>query len=85
MLYCDPDSAEVQTGERVRIAPRLMDLPDLRGVVGTPKGPVRFDCRRENGVWRCRLTLPEGLDGVFVRPDGGEEPLSGGKEQELSF
>lgn len=64
--------------DTVRIAPHMMDLPDLSGQAATDKGPVRFDYRKEDGVWTYRIELPEGLSGRFIHPDGREAALCTG-------
>ena len=61
---------------RVRIAPQLLDLPDLKGIAATPRGNILFDLNES----RYLLTLPEGMEGVFRHPDGRVIPLHGGEQ-----
>lgn len=64
--------------ERVRICPHMDYLPDLKGEVATPKGVIRFVYQREDDKIDYHISLPEGLTGKFVHPDGKEEVI--GKE-----
>lgn len=80
--------AERAGWERIRICPHLEDLPDLEGMAMTPKGEVEFSYiqnQSEDGrlIWKCRVKLPEGTDGVFVDTYGNETELSGGQQYEL--
>lgn len=66
------------TNRSLRIAPHLMDLPDLAGTAATPFGPVRFHYqRREDGKWQYELHIPPNTACTFVYPNGRETPLSG--------
>lgn len=41
------------------VRPNLSYLPDLRGQIITPAGPVVLDCRRQDGKPVCRVTMPQ--------------------------
>ena len=62
--------------KRVRIVPRLLDLPDLKGTAATPEGDIGFDY----SAGRFSITLPEGVTGIFCCPDGRKIPLRSGKQ-----
>lgn len=66
---------------RVVVAPHLDDVPDLRGKAWTPKGAILFEYRQEKGRWVYELTLPTGLNGSFVYPDGRRADLREGKNR----
>ncbi len=51
---------------KVRINPQLGDLAYAKGKMPHPDGWIEFDFRKEDGVFKAELTLPEGLDGEFV-------------------
>ena len=59
---------------RVVIAPHLMDLPDLSGTLATPKGDISFAYQPD----RYEVTLPEGITGTFMDPDGHTKALHEG-------
>lgn len=63
----------------VVIRPHPAYLSDLEGEAATPKGNVSFRYKKQNGQWKYQIQLPEGLNGVFIYPDGEEKELSGGK------
>ena len=66
-----------QENGKIVIRPRLLDLPDLSGTVITPLGTVSFDYRRDDqGVWRYRVTLPKGAEGLFIAPSGKRIPFA---------
>ena len=60
----------------VSVSPRLLDLPDLSGAAATPLGDIQFSFAP--GCYR--LTLPEGMTGVFRHPDGTTVPLHSGEQ-----
>ena len=60
------------------VRPHMEYLPDLRGEMVTDCGMVSFDYRRESDLLLCRLDLPEGLRGVFLRRDGTRVELNAG-------
>lgn len=70
---------------RVKIAPQLMDIPDLEGTAATPKGAISFRYRRADSKWTYSLRLPENLSGNFFFPDGRTQHLNGGMAYELSW
>lgn len=70
--------------KKARICPHMDYLPDLEGEAATPKGAVRFSYRtriREDGEkeYEYQITLPEGMDALFVGSDGRKTELTGGK------
>lgn len=68
-----------QADGMLRVAPHLMDLPDLSGQAITEKGPVLFRYWRDSdGHWQYELEVPAGLAGRFVFPDGSEATLHEG-------
>ncbi|MDE7182979.1 MAG: hypothetical protein K2O40_00600, partial [Lachnospiraceae bacterium] len=64
---------------RIIVQPYLSDLPDLEGCASTPKGPVKFSYRCEDGVWKYNVCIPDGMTGCFVAPDGERSELVGGE------
>jgi hypothetical protein len=68
----------------VRIAPYLGTLPRVAGMIPHPHGDIVVEMVRdtESGL-TATVTLPPGLDGVFVWR-GNEAPLAGGR-QTLTF
>lgn len=60
----------------VRIAPNLLGLPDLTGTAATPAGDIRFDYTQK----QYAVTLPKGMRGTFVVPNGENVPLREGKQ-----
>lgn len=62
----------------VRITPCLGPLAWARGTLAHPRGLVRADLRAEGGRVLGQVTLPEGVDGVLVQPDGSELALRPG-------
>lgn len=79
--------AGIRAGEpgwrSVRIQPHLEYLQDLEGEAVTPKGKVGFTYKKENGKWRYRIVLPDGLDGCFIAEDGSMRKLTGGNIYDL--
>ncbi len=74
-LICVMAGVRMRRG-RVEIAPVPSWLADLKGEAVTPAGSVAFSYTREKTGWRYELTLPAGLEGTFVYPDGRREKLS---------
>ena len=60
---------------RLRIAPQLLDLPDIKGEASTPIGVVAFDFRPD----RYWLRLPAGVTAAFHHPDGRVLELEAGE------
>lgn len=60
--------------ETVEIKPNLMGLPDLNGTVPTPKGNISF--RYTGNTYE--ISLPDGMEAVFISPDGSCHSLSAG-------
>jgi len=60
--------------ETVEIKPNLMGLPDLNGTVPTPKGNIsfRYTCNT------YEISLPDGMEAVFISPDGSRHGLAVG-------
>ncbi len=50
----------------VRIEPRLGNLPRLKAAMPTPRGLVRIAIEAGGAKPNASITLPDGLDGVFV-------------------
>ncbi len=69
---------------RVLIKPHPIGVSDLSGQVITPRGAVQFDYQKSEGEWRYRVSLPEGLEGTFVFPDGKDRKLTAGETLYLS-
>ena len=65
----------------VCVRPHMEYLSDLQGEAVTPKGKIRFDYHKENGEWNYQITLPEGMDGKFVKTDGNEIKLHRGENR----
>jgi len=62
---------------RIVVRPRLFDLPDLSGEAVTPLGSVRFLYQKSrDGAWRYEVTLPEGVSGTLITPEGKEITFS---------
>ena len=67
--------AEEPGWRTVSITPRMLDLPDLSAVVATPLGDITLDYTKST----YEVTLPEGMEGTFLHPDGREIPIGGGR------
>jgi hypothetical protein len=67
---------------RLRIAPFPGELEFARGVVPTPRGPLRIEWEKAGeDQLAVRLDIPEGLEVEFVAPDGQvREPAPGANE-----
>jgi hypothetical protein len=61
----------------VRIAPHLGDLRDLSADLPHPQGMIKVHFERSGDTLTGTVTLPPGLQGVFVW-QGKEQPLRGG-------
>lgn len=55
---------------RIVVRPHMDLLPDLEGTYETEYGPVQYRYQRSEDRLRYELTLPVGLHGTFVGPDG---------------
>ena len=74
----------------VRVAPQPGPLTFIRAGTPTPRGIVEENLRFEDGAVRGTVTLPEGLDGIFVwkgrslplRPGVNTLPAGEGKRSE---
>ena len=64
---------------RVRVAPTTMGLPWARGTMPTVRGTIAAAFERRGDVVRYSLTLPAGVTGTLVAPDGAEHPLTDGE------
>lgn len=72
-----------ESGEpsNVVIKPHLNAVPDLRGKFATEYGSILFYYeKQENGI-RGSITLPAGMTGTFVYPDGTSFSLVAGKNR----
>lgn len=56
MILCGT-TLRVENGQII-VRPDLSSLPNLRGRVMIPMGPVDFDYRKEDSKQICGLTLP---------------------------
>ncbi|NQU42356.1 family 78 glycoside hydrolase catalytic domain [bacterium] len=63
---------------RVQVRPRPLDLKRASGAIETPKGRITASWQVIEGRFEMRLTVPEGMEGEVVLPDGKVEPLRSG-------
>ena len=64
---------------RVRVAPNTLGLPWARGAMPTVRGTIAAAFERDGDAVRYSLTLPEGVTGTLVAPDGTEHALAAGE------
>ena len=64
---------------KVRIEPRLGSLKKAKGALVHPKGVIEADLREDNGRVQGIVTLPRGLEGVYIA-NGIEKRLKPGKQ-----
>ncbi|NLF31104.1 MAG: hypothetical protein GX591_09490, partial [Planctomycetes bacterium] len=64
---------------RVRVAPRTLGLPWARGSMPTVRGTIAAAFHRDGGAVRYTITLPAGVTGTLVAPDGTEHALADGQ------
>ncbi|MFW6145705.1 MAG: alpha-L-rhamnosidase C-terminal domain-containing protein [Planctomycetota bacterium] len=64
---------------RVRVAPNPMGLPWARGTMPTVRGTIAAAFERDGDAVRYTITLPAGVDGALVAPDGTEHTLTDGE------
>ena len=64
----------------VRIAPHLGDLREVSAEFPHPQGMIKVHFERSGNALTGSVTLPPGLQGVFVW-QGKEQPLRGGANQ----
>lgn len=62
------------------IQPHPSYLPDLEGEAVTPKGIIYYKYWKQDKCWHYQIRMPEGLDGIFIYPDGKATALKGGGE-----
>ena len=63
---------------RVRIEPHLGDLKEIGGEMPHPSGSIQAHYRVKGKKLQAEITLPDGVDGLFVWK-GNERALHGGK------
>ena len=67
---------------KLRIAPSLGELDFARGVVPTPRGPLRVEWEKVgDDQLAVRLDVPEGLEVEFVSPDGRVREIEAGANE----
>lgn len=75
--------AGVQSGEdgwkSVVIKPHMDYVDQISCNVITPKGSVHIEFNKINGQYQ--VYIPDGLNGIFVLPDGSERKIEGGLTQ----
>lgn len=76
ILGIRPDSPRFK---RVRIAPQLGPLRHVRGRLPHPRGFVEAEFEAGDGRIAGEVTLPDGVEGAFVGPEG-TTPLSPGRQ-----
>jgi hypothetical protein len=67
---------------KVRIAPAPGKLESARGVVPTPRGPIRVEWENAGeDQLAVRVDLPDGIEAEFDSPNGQSRPLSPGANE----
>jgi hypothetical protein len=66
--------------QKVKVAPHLGPLNDLKGSIPHPKGSVRVTLRKEGDALSATVELPVGVEGSFVW-NGAERPLRAGHNE----
>jgi hypothetical protein len=63
---------------RVLVTPQLGPLAWARGALAHPRGMIEADLRQDGGRIAGTVTLPDGVEGLFIAPGGDKTPLRSG-------
>ncbi len=74
LLGVNPAAPGMKT---VEFSPRLGELESASGSIPAPGGMIEVEWHQKKGKLSGRISLPEGISGIFVHPDGKREKFTG--------